>query len=216
MNHLKQLFKRPLQTLLSVDAYELWSQSYAAEAHNPLMAAEQEGMLALMPSLDNKIVLDLACGTGRYGKIAQENGAKQVLAFDNSLHMLQANAIDHIALASSEAIPLPSESVDIVLCGLALGHLPTIEPSLSEISRVLKQDGIALISDFHPYQCLKGAQRTFTAADGTVFAVEHYLHHISDYFQVGAKVGLQITALNEPKLFNDEPVVLIMRYQKMN
>jgi malonyl-CoA O-methyltransferase len=213
MNYLKRLFSRPLQTLASVDAYALWAQSYPAEAHNPLMALEQEAMLALMPNLADKSVLDLACGTGRYGKIALESGAKLVLGFDNSHAMLKAAVISQTALASCETIPLSSNSLDIVICGLALGHLPKLESSLREISRVLKPQGSALISDFHPYQYLNGARRTFSDNKGKAYAVEHYVHHLSEYFGLGEKHSLRLKAILEPQ-WQGNPVVLALHFAK--
>ncbi len=213
MNILRHLFHRTPQTLSSVNAYELWAKSYPAEAHNILMKIEQDNMLTLMPSLEDKVVLDLACGTGRYGKIAQNQNARQVIGVDNSFAMLERRAIPQGIQATSEETPLPDESIDIVLCGLALGHLPEIRPSLSEISRVLRPNGIALISDFHPYQFLSGARRTFQA-DNKNYAVEHYVHHISDYFSDGQSVNLHITDLREPLFKENSPVVLVVRYEK--
>lgn len=214
MNRIRQFLSRPVQTLASVDAYALWAQSYPAEAHNPLMALEQEAMLTLMPDLGGKTALDLACGTGRYGKIALECGASSVFGFDNSFAMLKAAVIPQTALASSEALPLASNSVDVILCGLALGHLPSIESSMSEISRILKTDGTVLISDFHPYQYLNGARRTFSDANGKAYAVEHYVHHISDYFRLGAENSLRLTAMLEPQ-WQGNPVVLALRFEKL-
>jgi malonyl-CoA O-methyltransferase len=213
MNYFKRLFSRPLQTLTSVNAYELWAQSYPAEAHNPLMVLEQEAMLSLMPDLAGKTVLDLACGTGRYGKIALKAGAKLVLGFDNSHAMLKTAVIPQIALASSEAIPLASNSLDMVISGLALGHLPRLEISLSEISRVLKPQGSVFISDFHPYQYLKGARRTFNDGKGKTYAVEHYVHHLSEYFTLGEKHRLRLKAVLEPQ-WQGNPVVLVLHYVK--
>ena len=213
MNILRRFFHRTPQTLSSITAYELWAQSYPAEAHNILMQIEQENMLAIMPSLEDKVVLDLACGTGRYGKIAQNQKARQVIGVDNSFAMLERRAIPQGSQATSEAIPLPDESIDVVLCGLALGHLPEIRPSLSEISRILRPEGIALISDFHPYQFLSGARRTFQAGNKN-YAVEHYVHHISDYFSEGQLVNLHITDLREPLFQEKSPVVLVVRYEK--
>jgi malonyl-CoA O-methyltransferase len=213
MNYIKRLFSRPLQTLASVDAYALWAQSYPANAHNPLMALEQEAMLSLMPNLAGKRVLDLACGTGRYGKIALERGANSVLGFDNSHAMLKSAVIPQTALASSEAIPLASNSLDTILCGLALGHLPNLELSLNEIGRVLKPEGTALISDFHPYQYLKGARRTFSDGNGKTYAVEHYVHHLSDYFRLGEKANLRLKAILEPQ-WQGNPGVLALHFEK--
>lgn len=213
MNTFKRFFRNTPETLSSISAYALWAQSYPAEAHNVLMQIEQENMLALMPLLAEKIVLDLACGTGRYGKIAESQNAQQVIGIDNSFAMLEKRAISQGILATSEEIPLSDESIDVVLCGLALGHLPELRSSLSEISRVLQPKGIALISDFHPYQFLSGARRTFQSNNKS-YAVEHYVHHISDYFAMGQAVNLQITGVREPTFKDNVPLVLVIRYEK--
>src|SRR5689334_14396834 len=127
MKWIRRFLRRSPRTMSSLAAYSQWAATYAAHAHNPLMAIEQSAMLELLPLLKNKIVLDLACGTGRYGIIAQEQSAAQVLGLDNSFAMLQSAKIDNIGLSTTEAIPLASASVDVILCGLALGHLPSIE-----------------------------------------------------------------------------------------
>jgi malonyl-CoA O-methyltransferase len=213
MKWIRRFLRRSPRTLSSLAAYSQWAATYAAYAHNPLMAIEQAAMLQLLPPLQHKTVLDLACGTGRYGVIATEQGAAQVLGLDNSFAMLQSAKINNIGLSTTEAIPLANASVDVILCGLALGHLLDIERSMQEISRVLKADGIALISDFHPYQYLSGARRTFQAEDGKVYNVEHYVHLVADYHHFGQAVGLTMNAILEPK-HQQMPVVLVLRFQK--
>jgi malonyl-CoA O-methyltransferase len=209
---------RPLKTLSSIEAYAKWAASYPPHAHNPLMQAEERAMLDAMPELNGRIVLDLACGTGRYGRLALERGAQQVVGLDNSMAMLRANTSAYTALSTTEAIPLRGASIDIVLCGLALGHLPRLAPSFSEISRVLKRDGHALISDFHPFLYLNGNQRTFTAPDGKTYAVEQYAHLYADYHRAARSAGLDIEQVIEPRLdipnAPQSPVVLVLRLRK--
>lgn len=216
---------RQIRTLSSLDAYDQWAATYPPEAHNVLMQAEESAMLSLIPPLKGAVVMDLACGTGRYGLLAKERGADRVISVDNSPAMLRANHSDWRALATTEAIPLSSACVDAVLCGLALGHLPQLEPSLQEISRVLKPGGWALISDFHPFISLNGQKRTFTAPDGKVYAVEHYAHLYANYFQASAAAQLRLVGVREPKLSepidlhsHDEltrpPVVIVYSFRK--
>jgi SAM-dependent methyltransferase len=89
---------------------------------------------------------------------------------------------------------------------LALGHLARLQPSLREISRVLKAGGCALISDFHPFIFLSGQRRTFTAPDGHTYAVEHYPHLYSDYQQAADHAGFKIERVLEPRLGQDAAV----------
>lgn len=204
---LRRLFPAPTPTTLSsLDAYQRWATSYPPHAHNALMQAEEAAMRQLFPPMTGKIVLDLACGTGRYGLLARESGAQAVIGLDNSAAMLRENPLSLIAQATSEAIPLAGGSVDVVLCGLALGHLPRLEPSIAEISRVLKPGGVALISDFHPFIFLNGQRRTFTAPDGTTYAVEHYAHLYADYHTAAQSAGLVVEQVSEPRLGIDHAV----------
>jgi malonyl-CoA O-methyltransferase len=206
---LRRLFKRPIKTLTSLEAYALWSKEYHPEPHNPLMQIEQEAMLRLLPPLKGKVVLDLACGTGRYAKLALERQASKVIGVDNSLDMLQKAYIRQVAQATCEAIPLASQSVDVVLCGLALGHLPELSASAREIRRVLKPNGVALVSDFHPFQHYNGAKRTFKTIQGQVYAVENYAHLYSEYHRAFTQVGFTIQHVIEPT-YQDKPVVLVL------
>jgi len=211
--HGERVRGRGLQTLPSLEAYAQWAASYPPHAHNALMEAEQAAMTSLFPPLADCTVLDLACGTGRYGLLAQNAGAKTVLAFDNSPPMLHANTLPNRALATTEAIPLASNSIDVILCGLALGHLSRLAPSIGEIARILKPGGCALISDFHPFIFLNGARRTFTAPDGSTYAVEHYAHLYADYHRAVSDAGLVIDAILEPRRDNT-PIVIIYRLIK--
>ncbi len=204
---LRPLFpSRPIQTLSSLDAYARWVATYPPHAHNALMEAEESAMKSLLPDLAGRVVLDLACGTGRYGLLAYQRGAKIVIGLDNSAAMLRANPLKQIALSTSEALPLARESVDVVLCGLALGHLPRLAPTMHEISRVLKSGGTALISDFHPFIFLTGQRRTFTASDGKTYAVEHYPYLYADYQRAVHESGLHVRQVIEPRLVQDSAV----------
>lgn len=208
-----------IRTLSSLDAYTHWASTYPPRAHNALMQTEESAMRGLMPDVTGLSVLDLACGTGRYALIARECGAKTVIGIDNSLAMLNANPDRRVALATCEALPLPDESFDVVMCGLALGHLPQLTPVLAEIRRVLKPGGCALVSDFHPFVFLNGGQRTFTAPDGQTYAVEHYVHLYADYHRAAQQAGLKIEDVTEasirlPTTGANTPVVLAFRFRR--
>ncbi len=164
--------------LSSREAYARWAASYPPHAHNALMRSEEALMRQYFPDFRGRVVLDLACGSGRYGLIAQDLGAARVIGCDNSPEMLAVNPLPYRALASAEAIPLPRGCIDLLLCGLALGHLPDPSPSLQEISRVLRPGGVALISDFHPTLYHSGGRRSFRDDAGHLYTVKHYPHSV--------------------------------------
>ena len=214
---LRRFRKSHLETLPSQQAYAQWAEQYPAQAHNAFMQCETAAMQVLMPDLQDTIVLDLACGTGRWGHFATEKGARRVMGFDNSAAMLNVGILGNVAQADMDAIPLANRAVDIILCGLAVGHLPQarLHKSLTEMARVLQPNGLILISDLHPFQAWHGAKRTFTGRDGQTYAVEHYPHSYADYFRIACSVGLTIDGVVEQKLATDKPpVILALRLRK--
>jgi len=46
-----------------------------------------------------------------------------------------------------DRLPLSSESVDVIVCALALVHVPRLEPVLAEFARVLRPGRDLVISD---------------------------------------------------------------------
>jgi malonyl-CoA O-methyltransferase len=180
------------------------------------MAAEEAAMRRLMPDLRDRVVLDLACGSGRYGRLAIEAGARLALGVDHSAPMMIAGMTPphpRFILAPLDAIPLAGGVIDVVVCGLAIGHVPEPEPALNEIARVLRPGGWALISDFHPFLALTGHHRTFAAA-GRTFRVEHYPHLVSRVMTAARAAGLTIDQIEEPMLpvkGTPLPVVIVYR-----
>jgi SAM-dependent methyltransferase len=189
----------PLPILRSVDAYSIWAKLYPARPHNAFMALEQEVVLDLLPALDGRRVLDLACGSGRYAQIAIARGAAQVIGVDHSLSMLREASGFPRLHADMTALPLRAATIDVVVCGLAIGHLSPLRMprALVEVARVLAPGGTIVFSDFHPYAYLEGARRSFAGPDGRTYQVEHHPHLVADYFRALQAAGLTLSALRE-------------------
>ncbi|MDY4298074.1 MULTISPECIES: class I SAM-dependent methyltransferase [unclassified Xanthomonas] len=196
-------------TLDPLAAYALWADSYPAQAHNPVMQAEQRAMLALLPSsLRGQHVLDAGCGSGRYLLHALQRGAGHVTGVDLSPQMLTRAAQElgdvdtgryTLHEGRLEALPLADASVDLSLCALALGHLPQLPPALAELRRVTRPGGWVLCSDVHPIGPALGWRRDFKAG-GRRYAVRHTQHLYSHWHAACAALGLAIDAVSEPML----------------
>jgi malonyl-CoA O-methyltransferase len=185
------------------------------------MRAEENAMLPLLPNLRGKTVIDLACGSGRYGQLAVERGAACVIGVDDSPAMIAAGRRAGVRLRFLEAtmmdVPLQSAVADALVCALAVGHVPHVDPVIQEISRLLKPGGIALVSDFHPKLFATGAKRTFTGHDGTTYAVEHYAHPLAHVRAIADSAGLDVIDVWEPRLWVDQswrPAVVIYRLKR--
>ena len=98
-----------------------------------------------------KRVLDIASGEG-YGTHILAQSAAHVTGVDISpeavANATQKYAGDRIAFlqGSAATIPLPDAAVDVVVSFETLEHLSEQEDMLSEIRRVLRQDGLLVIS----------------------------------------------------------------------
>lgn len=209
------------ETLEPAEAYARWAATYPPVPNNLLMEMEQAAMLELLPEVRNKFALDLACGSGRYLSILHERGAANVIGLDLSREMLAAASSPQKKLLQGDvcALPLASESFDLVVCGLAVGHVENLHSVIAEVSRILKSEGEFLYSDFHPFGALAGWQRTFRDKNGKEYAVRHFTHWYEDHLAACRAAGLEITAVREPKIeithkWKGSPAVLVIKALK--
>ncbi len=107
-------------------------------------------------ALDGKHILELGCGSAEITRDIATSGAdRKVTAFevDEIAHgkNLQITDLPNVTfgLSGAQEIPLQDESVDVVFMFKSLHHVPLelMEPSMREIRRVLKQGGLAYISE---------------------------------------------------------------------
>ncbi|HET7204624.1 MAG TPA: class I SAM-dependent methyltransferase [Steroidobacteraceae bacterium] len=183
--------------LAALEAYELWADTYAAEPHNPLMAAEQKAIVELLPEVSGRRVLDLACGTGRYSRLAAAAHAAEIIALDLSPAMLRRVTAGVRVLASMERLPFANGSFDVVISGLALGHTPDLDRWMHEAARVLRPGGTLLYSDFHPEASQRGLRRTFRDRSNRLHTVVHHCHGLDAQRHAAAAAGLTLQVVRE-------------------
>jgi malonyl-CoA O-methyltransferase len=210
----------PPQVLDPRTAYAHWAASYPPHAHNPLMQAEERAVLSLFPTdLSGCRVIDAGCGSGRYMLHALRRGAAHVVGADLSPEMLERATAEldgdqgvltpayserrtprvDLIQASIAALPLRDRCADLTICGLTIGHLPSLEPALAELQRITRAGGSILCSDFHPLAYQRGGRREFSAR-GQRYAVRHTPHLIEDWRRVCAALRLDIVRVLEPQL----------------
>jgi malonyl-CoA O-methyltransferase len=190
-------------------AYDLWASSYPPEAHNPLMKAEEQAMMALFPVQRGCLCLDLGCGSGRFLKEMEKRGARG-LGLDLSHEMLKVAARhmqSPLVAGSMEKLPFPDGIFDSVVCGLAVGHLAELRFFACETARILKPGGFLLYSDFHPFLAIHGLERTFRDPGGELRSVEHHLHLYAHHQQALKEAGLFITDVAEPEGSTSDPAL---------
>ncbi len=213
------------------EAYRLWAATYPPRAHNVLMQVEQAAMLARLPDVRGRHALDLACGSGRYAVLLKARGARMI-GLDVSYEMLNRAGTD-LPRAQSDLlrVPLCDECVDVLVCGLAVGHVADLTAALREMARVLRPGGTIVYSDFHPIGRQLGWQRTFRTAAGQQYAVQFVAHALEAHQHAAQAAGLSIeigevgvsaelAATNADAAWyrsrwGDTPVALVARAQKI-
>ncbi|MGO5075999.1 class I SAM-dependent methyltransferase [Clostridium sporogenes] len=108
-----------------------------------------------MTNIKDKIVGDLGCGTG-FVSLAVANEASIVFSIDNSINMLKelsasASKKDYKNIypikSSLDNLAIFDESLNVVFINMALHHIKNAKKAIEEMYRVLKKDGIVVISD---------------------------------------------------------------------
>lgn len=186
--------------------YTTWSDRYD-EPGNPLIAVEEPVVWDLIASQPPGRALDAACGTGRHTRRLVELG-HDVVGIDLSPGMLERartqtpEATFH--QSDLEHIPAEENEFGLIVCGLAIGHVEDLGPSVTEMARVLAPGGCAVISVLHPFQILLGWYARFKDSSGRRHFVREHPHTHSDYLAAFRDAGLQVRQCVEPPMTDKE------------
>jgi ubiquinone/menaquinone biosynthesis C-methylase UbiE len=154
------------------EGYERWAASYDLDP-NPLIALEERQLNLMIPPLEGKRVLDLACGTGRWLAGLMARGASSGVGVDFSPAMLAAakekSAVRRrLVQADCRAIPFANSVFDLVVCSFAVGHIPDLRSVAREAGRVAAAVSDVYVSDLHPLAYGQGWQTGFRDRRGAV------------------------------------------------
>jgi malonyl-CoA O-methyltransferase len=199
------IFNR-IKKLTPLEGYNKWAVTYHGE-DNPIKNLSDEFIKSELPDLRGKTVLDAGCGTGKFCMTAIERGARFVKGIDLSPNMIE-QAKKNCPQAEFECCDLAKivlEKYDVVICGLVLGHIDVLEQTLKKLVTALQPGGHIIVTDFHPYQTMRKAKRTFKDNKKT-FEVKHTLHTLDEYFALLKNSSVNIVQFKEP-LFNGNPVI---------
>jgi SAM-dependent methyltransferase len=118
-----------------VEGYRAWAEAYD-QPGNQLIDLEQPIVWEILDPLPCGTALDAACGTGRHAEHLAALGHK-VIGVDISPEML---AIARAKIPGAEfregdlhQLPVPDQHADVVVCALALTHVPELAPVLARV-----------------------------------------------------------------------------------
>lgn len=179
-------------------AYDEWALDYPAEAHNPLMHAEEDAVIARLQGLSIACALDAGGGTGRYTRILNAMGARTIVSLDWSREMLsrQAGGAGRVC-GDARQLPFADRAFDLVNASLMAGDIADLSAWLREVARVLAPGGHLVYSDFHPEWHDRGWLRTFQDKRGRTVTLPCHLHRHDDHRQALAGAGLAVQGMDE-------------------
>jgi ubiquinone/menaquinone biosynthesis C-methylase UbiE len=183
------------------EGYARWAAFYD-EPGNELIDLEQPVVREILEGLPVGVAVDAACGTGRHATYLASLG-HTVIGVDASPEML---AVAREKLPEAELheadlhdLPLADDSADVLVCALALTHVPDLVRALAEFVRVLRPNGHLVLSDSRGLIGDLSPPMVRTRADGTFGYMQTWHRLTSDYLEAALPLGLQVRRCVEPR-----------------
>ncbi len=153
------------------EGYGRWAPAYDRDP-NPLLALEERQLRRMIPPLQGKRVLDLACGTGRWLARLASGEPRTAVGVDFSPSMLavarEKSAVkQRLVCADCRALPFADVTFDLVVCSFAISHIPGLKRLVQEVRRVTAPGADVYLSDVHPLAHAKGWLTAFRDLEGT-------------------------------------------------
>ena len=137
-----------------------------------------------------KKVLEIGCGTGIILE-ASSKMASDAQGIDLSEGMVEVSKKKGLQAQKANVVqlPFPDKSFDLVYSFKVLPHVPEIKKAISEIKRVLKDDGVAVLEFFNPFSIKYFTNKIFNIVHRRKVYIRYdHLAKIESYLPAGAKV----------------------------
>ena len=116
-----------IRPISAFEGYGAWAGSYD-QPGNQLVDLEQPIVWEILDGLPRGTALDAACGTGRHAEHLAALG-HAVIGIDTSPEILAVARAKtpgaHFRVGDLYQLPVPDRHVDVVVCALALSHVPS-------------------------------------------------------------------------------------------
>ena len=190
---------RPISTRKGYDSWAPWYD----EQPNQLLEIEQPIVREILDGLPVGVALDAACGTGRHAAYLAALG-HTVIGLDSSPGML-ARAREKVPQgefheADLHELPLADDSVDLVVCAIALVHFADIEGPFREFARVLRPGGHLVVSDMCGLIRDTIFPHVVEGPEGEFGYIPVYARLASEYLTAALPLGFQVLRCEEPRV----------------
>ena len=180
--------------MTALEAHRIWSEVYD-DAPNPLLALDMRVVARLLGPLENRRIVDVGCGTGRWLTYAESRGAR-AFGVDFCREMLLRAAAKpqlagRLALATAERLPFSDRIADLVVCSFVIGYLADPDFVIREMARIGAPGARIVVSELHPDAAAAGWKRGFRH-NGTAYEIEHSPYPISCLLEAASDAGLRL------------------------
>jgi SAM-dependent methyltransferase len=190
----------PAAVVDTAEGYATWAGWYD-EPGNQLVDIEGPIVRAILDDLPAGTAVDAACGTGRHSLHLAARGHR-VIGVDTSPEML---AVARTKLPDGDwrrgdlhDLPVEDGEADLVVCALALAHVPDLAPVFAQFARVLRPGGHLVVSDNR--NLVEGIGRPMVSRDGEGGPVlmPSWDHRTGAYLSAALPQGFAVRACLEP------------------
>ena len=198
-------------------------EDYLTHVERPLSwnnLYERPSVIARLPELKGKNVLDIGCASGFFTEHALKNNAS-VTAVDISKVMtgrlaarIKSEKLSIYCADISQPMPfLKSGDYDCVICSLVLHYIKNWESLLAELYRVMKNGGRLVISTQHPFVIYEHAKRhgkatsyfdfkmiedTWALGTERPFQTRYYIRPLVEVLKPILRSPFKIISIDEP------------------
>ncbi|MBD3365872.1 methyltransferase domain-containing protein [candidate division WWE3 bacterium] len=138
-------------------------------------------ILEILGNLQNKNIMDLACGQGYFSKILADKGAHVLgvdiseklieMAKENFAEKVEQNKIKFIARNAADLTNVKSNQFDAVVVNMAFHDIKELSEVMAEIARVIQIGGKLVFSIPHPWTHMA---KTVKEKDNYYLRLENY------------------------------------------
>lgn len=166
-------------------------------------------------------VLDIACGNGAFARRLAKLGA-EVVAFDFSERFLArarartteyADRIEYRlvdAADENQLLGLGEGRYDAAVCTMAMMDMPTIQPLLSGLSRLLKEGSRFVFSVQHPCFNSNGVSKLIEEEERHGEVITSYSLRINRYIDSIVEKGLGVIGQPAPQYYFHRPLSVLL------
>jgi SAM-dependent methyltransferase len=183
------------------EGYAEWSRTYEQTVQDEMDLR----LLDRVRTIDwssARVILDLACGTGRIGVWLRRRCPDAVIdGIDLTPEMLalaaKTGAYRTLRIADVTDTGLAAGTYELCTQALADEHLPEVESLYREISRVTRPGGVFVLVGYHPAFLMAGVPTHFDRAPGESVTIRSYVHLLSDHVKAAHAAGFALGEMDE-------------------